>query len=281
MNSTPLESPLEFESEDALIRVAKDALSRCNWVIGQCASQWTTRYAKGRTDADFGNLVGLSGDQIYQRRRVWEKFNDVFQEYPALSWSHFYLSINWEDAAECLQWAQEQDATVSEMKAWRRAMHGEDLHTPGEDAPFEPIGGQYTEVRDHNEPPFQTNEFGRSAAAEQGDWKSEDDDWAMGSEAAPFMAGMPQRLPGEGTPYTPFSSDARGNKPESRSENAAKSLSPEELIEKTIKRCLAQMTKAAELIESHPEITERLPEELTEEFAEAIERLSKVAKTLV
>lgn len=278
MDRVSLEGVVEFGSEEALLATARGALSRCNWVIGQCASQWTTRYAKGRTDADFGNLIGLSGDQIFQRRRVWEKFHDVYQEYAALSWSHFYLAINWEDSAECLQWAQEQGASVAEMKAWRRAMHGEDLRAPGDDVPFEPIGAKYSEVRDTGD---KGSDFGATASAGERGWESSSDDWAMGFEASPAMAGMPQRIPGEGAPYSPFSSEARGNKPETRSETPAKALSPEEVIEKTLRRCLAQMSKAAQLIEDHPELTDRLPDELTEEFAEAVSRLSKVAKTLV
>ena len=38
----------------------------------------------------------------------------------------------WDDAPECLQWADENQATVAEMKAWRRALRGEDLTVPGD-----------------------------------------------------------------------------------------------------------------------------------------------------
>ena len=127
------------ETEEQLIQRAQQALSRCNWEIGECAALWTRRYAKGRTDADFGAQIGLSGDQVYQRRRVWETFADVSQEYQNLKWSHFYAAINWEDSAECLQWANDLGATVAEMKAWRRSQHGEDLsesRSADEDAPF-------------------------------------------------------------------------------------------------------------------------------------------------
>ncbi len=130
-----------IETEDQLIHRAQSALSRCNWEIGECASKWTQRYARGRTDADFGNLIGLSGDQVYQRRRAWETFSDVFEEYSSLKWSHFYAALNWDDASECLQWAEDMQATVAEMKAWRRAQHGEDLATPAEPeaAPLSPV----------------------------------------------------------------------------------------------------------------------------------------------
>ena len=149
MSNAVLTATIEADAtEDELVYVAQEAVSRCNWVIGECAARWTERYAKGRTDADFGELVGLSGDQIYQRRRVWETFADVRDEYSELKWSHFYASVTWDDGAECLAWAREMGATVSEMKAWRRASRGEDLTQPAEDndipfdvniSPLEPV----------------------------------------------------------------------------------------------------------------------------------------------
>ena len=121
------------ESEEQLISLARDAVSQCNWVVGECASNWTQKYARGRTDHDFGQMVGLSGDQIYQRRRVWSKFGKLYTEYPNLKWSFFYVTLNWEDSEECLSWANDTSATVAEMRAWRRARNGEDLNAESED----------------------------------------------------------------------------------------------------------------------------------------------------
>jgi len=120
------------ETEQELITTAQLALSSCNWTVGDCATKWTSRYSRGRTDADFGAMVGLSGDQIYQRRRVWESFADVTDDYSKLKWSHFYVALTWADSAECLAWADENQATVAEMKAWRRMQNGEDLTVEAE-----------------------------------------------------------------------------------------------------------------------------------------------------
>lgn len=136
----------ENHTEDQLILRAQEALSSCNWVIGECAAEWTEKYSRGRTDADFGSLIGLSGDQVYQRRRVWESFADVHENYPNLKWSHFYVALNWDDSSECLQWANEIEATVAEMKAWRRAQHGEDLSSPANDAPPFDIAPEFLSV---------------------------------------------------------------------------------------------------------------------------------------
>ena len=142
-SSTPLRTAAVFfcaesivvaETEDRLISVARDAVSQCNWVVGECAAQWTQKYARGRTDADFGQMVGLSGDQIYQRRRVWEAFGKKVEDYKNLKWSFFYVALNWEDGIKCLNWADENESTVAEMRAWRRAQNGEDLFSEPEEA---------------------------------------------------------------------------------------------------------------------------------------------------
>ena len=106
---------ISMDSEEQIISRAQSAVSQCNWVVGECAAAWTEKYAKGRTDADFAALVGLSADQIYQRRRVAETFADVRESFPSLKWSHYYVALKWDDAPECLQWAEENEATVAEM----------------------------------------------------------------------------------------------------------------------------------------------------------------------
>src|SRR5262249_22959964 len=113
------------ESEEQLINTALEAVSQCRWVVGECAAKWTQRYARGRTDADFGALIGVSGDQVFQRRRVWETFAALRGDFPLLKWSHFYAALTWDDALESLRWAAEMEATVAEMRAWRRAQRGE------------------------------------------------------------------------------------------------------------------------------------------------------------
>lgn len=115
------------DEERALLDTARQAVSNCAWMVGSCAARWTQRHARGRTDADFGELVGLDGESVRQRRAVWQTFADVRDSYPCLKFSHFRAALAWEDAAECLAWANENQATIAEMKAWRRMQNGEDL----------------------------------------------------------------------------------------------------------------------------------------------------------
>jgi hypothetical protein len=113
-------------TEEALVARARNAVSVESWVVGECAAQWTKRFARGRSDGDFGILLGLSREQVCARRLVFEKF-DGHPTRISLSWSHFYAALGWEDADEVLNWAAESEATIAEMRAWRRAQRGEDL----------------------------------------------------------------------------------------------------------------------------------------------------------
>ncbi|MEZ6053238.1 MAG: hypothetical protein R3B91_22205 [Planctomycetaceae bacterium] len=196
------------ETEEALIQRAQDALNQCNWVIGECAATWTERYAKGRTDADFGSRIGLSGDQVYQRRRVWETFSDVYTEYSQLKWSHFYAALNWDDAAECLQWADEMKATIAEMKAWRRAQRGEDLTEQSDDqdqmaeSTVEYLSAKAGFVRDPDEYDEDRTANGSRRSGERPPWED--------SESSATVSTAARETEGA---YAPFGEGARGNAP--------------------------------------------------------------------
>ena len=250
-------------SEPALVSLAQQAVSRCNWVVGECASAWTQRYAKGRTDADFGLLVGLSGDQIYQRRRVWDAFHEEYEKFPELKWSHFYVAINWDDAVDCLHWAAENEATVAEMKAWRRAVRGEDLT---EDAPPDAFAGDpaamlmvpaAVEVRDFTEgdAPFDADESGgRAAARDQESGRAE-------TAYAPYRKDAAS-VPGEQQPDVGSSSG--GNR----------ELSPEQFLRR-MTRALQRMTTSL-----NPQVLEELREAPYEVRAELTDALADFQATV-
>ena len=252
------------ETESELVARAQTAVSQCNWVVGECAAQWTKKYARGRTDGDFGLLVGLSADQVYQRRRTWETFGDVSAEYPALKWSHFYVALNWNDAPECLQWALENEATVAEMKAWRRTMHGEDADTeaPSADWGGSPVSYVSTDVRPVRDP----DEFGegqgggvRSASA------------SPSSEMA-TMAGFAREAGGDAPPWEGDES-APQHAPPSRGSNADVH-GPS--VEQVVKRMVATLEKMNRTLT--PEFAESfhaLPGKLKGQFLRAAEDLQE------
>lgn len=225
------------DSEEMLLEKARGALSNCNWIVGECAAKWTEKYARGRTDADFGNLISLSADQVFQRRRVWQTFYDVRDSYAGLKWSHFYVALNWDDASECLQWAVDNEATIAEMRAWRRSIHGEDLTVDPDPYALQAL--------DYD------NALVRGAGEERGRSESDSDvpfDVNVSGEYASASAS-------EATPYAPFRKDARGEvqgyesgpeTEETRVKGGAEDASPARVI----KRVVGGLKKMRQLLEA-------------------------------
>lgn len=221
------ETVTRSETELDLIQRAQSAVSSCNWEVGQCAALWTKRFARGRTDADFALLVGLTGDQVYQRRRVWETFGDVSTNYTALKWSHFYSALTWDDAAECLQWANDIGSTVAEMKAWRRSQRGEDLSEAADEGEYGWLASDPVEVRIPGEMAGEGGSGGGGART---------------AEVVPFVAGVPRQSDPQGSDYAPFNADAVI--PPSQHASAAERPAPtfEQIARRltgTLERCLA------------------------------------------
>lgn len=265
MSSAVLTATIDSNAtEDDLVHVAQEAVSRCNWLIGECASRWTERYAKGRTDADFGELVGLSGDQIFQRRRVWETFSDVRDDYSELKWSHFYACVTWDDSMECLGWAQDMGATVAEMKAWRRASRGEDLTVQGEDdgvpfdaniSPLEPVS---TSIRG--------GEFAESDGSSSSSSKSRESDPEMASAARAT----------DNDDYAPFGKGARGSAPSETAPETDEPVRPLAVFKKvasTLERLDKQLSPAVLAA------ADEVPDDIRQRVLDAFERVSgKVAE---
>jgi hypothetical protein len=196
MNATS-ENRAAGESENQLISRAQEAVSNCRWVVGECAFQWTKRYARGRTDADFGGMIGLTGDQVFQRRRVWEVFGATKDEFSGLKWSHFYAALNWDDAPECLTWAVQNQSTVAEMKAWRRALRGEDLTTDAPEAdPIAHFPAEMAWVQNPDEPGSSPRDPRSAAGARAVD------------SPEPFVAGVPRQSSPDGEEYAPYRAQA-------------------------------------------------------------------------
>lgn len=237
------------DTEEQLISRAQVAVSRCNWVVGECAAAWTERYAKGRTDVDFGALVGMSADQIYQRRRVWETFGEVHEKFPHLKWSHYYVALNWEDAQECLEWADENEATVAEMRAWRRAMRGEDLSEP---PPFDTWAGEPT-VGYVPTDPVAVRDPDETTAARKGE----------GGD------GVPSREPGRPEQgYAPFRKDA-GSAPGEGGNS--ESIAPPPNAEQIFKRLVGTLERMNRALT--PEFLNKwdhFPDNLRDKFVQAL-----------
>jgi hypothetical protein len=263
------------ETEEQLVERAQAAVSRCNWEVGRCAVQWTRKYARGRTDADFAAMVGLSADQVYQRRRVVESFGEICEDFPSLKWSHFYAAVNWDDARDCLQWSDENQATVAEMKAWRRAIRGEDLSAEalpeefGGDPAILHSSADRAEVRDLSHiPGISENPWDVRGTARSGD--------SVGR--VPTLAGAP-RGGGDDGSYAPFRSGAGSPAPgESRDRDAAVAVQDRPSALRVIKRATAALLRINQaLTEDVLDDFPKLPKKIRDQFTAAVAELSSSA----
>lgn len=126
--------PLPESDEECWMHVRR-AQSHTDWMIGAMAHAWLTKYGRGRSLADLGKLTGHPEDFVRHRYEVFQRFSAMRDKLTRLLFAHFSAAMKWEreDAIVCLECADEMDATVAEMKAWRRAQHGEDMSVPAED----------------------------------------------------------------------------------------------------------------------------------------------------
>jgi len=261
------------ESEEQLISMARDAVSQCNWVVGECAAKWTQRYARNRTDGDFGQMVGLSGDQIFQRRRVWEAFGGVHQNYNGLKWSFFYVALNWDDAEDCLSWAQESDATVAEMRAWRRAQRGEDLFAESSEGYSEwaaPLGIDTSAI-----PLSRVVDPSQFTPSGMGDRAGLPTGAGTGDRTATATMDMVARDSGES--YAPFRADAAAPAPKVREESGGgdrQELTPEQFW-KRASSMLDKLNKALtpKLLNALDQQSESVKERMRDALADIREKL--------
>lgn len=258
------------ETEEQLINTAQVAVSRCNWVVGECAAKWTKKYARGRTDGAFAEQIGLTPDQVYQRRRVWESFADVYTEYESLKWSHFYVALNWDDAAECLQWADENEATVSEMRAWRRSVQGEDLETAAEEYDYSEWGGDPSVVY----VPLENKLVKEPSDGEPAERGPRGERSGSGQETAPAFA---REAGGE---YTPFRKDAASPAPASRDGGTAVAEKSELTAEQLVKKLIAGLERFdRDLSPALAREMRQLPEKLRTRLLKALNEVnSKISK---
>lgn len=263
MSKAPSPSRIVEETEQQLISTAQEAVSQCRWVVGECAAKWTQRYARGRTDADFAALVGITPDQVFQRRRVWETFAPVRGDYPKLKWSHFYAALTWDDALESLRWASEMEAPVAEMRAWRRALRGEDLSVSVDDDVVRYLPTEPEFVQD----PAQFGGTGERGDARPGTAGT------AGERAA--SASVARQAGDDGGEYSPFRADAASPGPAGHSERHGEPPEPP-TPEQLVKRLTSTLERCAKVLT--PEFRKefrRLPEPIRLRFFESAKELAE------
>jgi len=103
-----------------------ELVSRTNWEKGRIISDWrealiasdmpSTLYS----DETWARQVGgVTAPHVGRLRRVYDKFGDTCQSYSQLSWTHFLVAMDWDDAPLWLQGASDGGWSVSGMRRRR------------------------------------------------------------------------------------------------------------------------------------------------------------------
>lgn len=108
-------------------------ISTTNWDKGQIISDWRSSLKdSGASSQDFSDeawaqlVGGVTAQHVGRLRRTWDRFGKEFEEYKGLFWSHFYASLDWEDAEMWLEGAIQNKWSISQMRHQRWETLGSD-----------------------------------------------------------------------------------------------------------------------------------------------------------
>jgi hypothetical protein len=106
-------------------------VSTTNWEKGRIIHEWrqalvaATAPASEYADEAWSLRVGnVTGQHVGRLRRVYERFDPLRGEFPALYWSHFQAALDWDDAEMWLEGAYQSGWSVAEMRRQREATLG-------------------------------------------------------------------------------------------------------------------------------------------------------------
>lgn len=128
-------------TEEQLIERAKSIASMdegCKWEFGKVASEFHQRYSREHADQRLGDEVGWSQQTVQFRRAAWERFSEIYSTWSRLSWAHFKTAVDWNDAEEWLEKANENKWSVSRMKEERGGDSPHVTHNSGNNEWYTP-----------------------------------------------------------------------------------------------------------------------------------------------
>lgn len=101
-------------------------ISTTNWDKGEIIHQWRESLVENKvpvseySDDAWSQMVGgVTPQHVGRLRRTFERFGHVFKEYAGVYWSHFYASLDWDDAEMWLEGAVQNKWSVSGMRQQR------------------------------------------------------------------------------------------------------------------------------------------------------------------
>ena len=101
-------------------------ISTTNWEKGEIIHQWRSTLVENNvpasqySDEAWSQMVGgVTPQHVGRLRRTFERFGHVYKEYDGVYWSHFYASLDWDDAEMWLEGAVQNKWSVSGMRQQR------------------------------------------------------------------------------------------------------------------------------------------------------------------
>lgn len=123
-------------------------ISTTNWEKGQIICQWRKQLevegvkSSEYSDDAWSQLVGgVTPQHVGRLRRCYDRFGHVYESYEGVFWSHFYASLDWDDAEMWLEGAVQNKWSVSAMRKQR----WETLGKPGEEPATEVVATEINE----------------------------------------------------------------------------------------------------------------------------------------
>lgn len=98
-------------------------VSETNWHIGERATSWMRCAIPSQPLREFARQVGIAETHAWDCYCVFDQFGESRDRYPNLTWQHFSEAVDWDDASDCLQWANSCNASPNQMAAYHRAMN--------------------------------------------------------------------------------------------------------------------------------------------------------------
>ena len=121
-----LDDPMLQQQSDPFVGRWNTLISTTNWEKGRIIAQWRTalldagaRVTAYSDEAWSQRVGGVTAQHVGRLRRVYERFNESYESYASLYWSHFLAAIDWNDAEIWLQGASTSRWSVSQMRAQR------------------------------------------------------------------------------------------------------------------------------------------------------------------
>jgi hypothetical protein len=126
VTETSVIEPNLAQSSEPFVGQWNRLISTTNWEKGRIICEWrealltagaaVTEYS----DEAWAQLVGgVTSQHVGRLRRVFQRFDAEFEQYPGLFWSHFQAGLDWDDAPMWLEGAIQNDWSVSQMRGKR------------------------------------------------------------------------------------------------------------------------------------------------------------------